>query len=126
MHSDLLKTKAPFNIEYRVVYATHKSPWQIQVEFLLEAAVSVKHNTHIIVDFIRNFCSIYSQKILHIGLCLPTSCSNTEIANLAQKYFELELLDIQSVLDQHPDVLEVKDLNVKTNFLEKTSVQIIG
>lgn len=40
MHAGLLKTKAPFDIGYRVVHASHTSPWQIQVEFLLEAAVS--------------------------------------------------------------------------------------
>lgn len=35
MKPNLLYAKAPFDIEYRMVYAKHKSPWQIQVEFLL-------------------------------------------------------------------------------------------
>lgn len=39
MHDDLLRAKAPFDINYRVVYASHKSPWQIQVEFLLASQV---------------------------------------------------------------------------------------
>lgn len=40
MHANLQKARAPFDIGYRVVYAAHTSPWQIQVEFLLDAAVS--------------------------------------------------------------------------------------
>lgn len=39
MHSSLLTSTAPFDMEYRVVYAEHRSPWQIQVEFLLDKIV---------------------------------------------------------------------------------------
>lgn len=39
MHSALLTSTAPFDIEYRMVYAEHKSPWQIQVEFMLDKMV---------------------------------------------------------------------------------------
>lgn len=35
MHKDLLITIAPFATEYRIVYAEHRSPFQIQVEFTL-------------------------------------------------------------------------------------------
>lgn len=35
MKPDLLKARAPFDVDYRMVYAKHSSPWQIQVEFLL-------------------------------------------------------------------------------------------
>lgn len=44
MHANLMKSTAPFDIDYRVVYASHTSPWQIQVEFLLDAAVSLTLN----------------------------------------------------------------------------------
>lgn len=40
MHANLLKATAPFDIDYRVIYVEHKSPWQVQVEFLLEAKVN--------------------------------------------------------------------------------------
>lgn len=39
MHSDLVYARAPINVDYRMVYATHQSPWQIQVEFVLEKTV---------------------------------------------------------------------------------------
>lgn len=132
MHADLLKARAPFDIGYRVVYAAHTSPWQIQVEFLLNAAVSCGNGFSPFLlanDCFVNFCFRFffcKQHILHVGLCLPTSCSNQQIANLSQEYFDSEVLDVQSVLEQHPHVLDVKDLNVKTDFFQKGTVQIVG
>lgn len=41
MHSNLWSAAAPFDIGYRMIYAEHRSPWQVQVEFFLEKAVSV-------------------------------------------------------------------------------------
>lgn len=41
MHADLWSARAPFDIEYRMVYAEHRSPWQVQVEFLLEKTVCI-------------------------------------------------------------------------------------
>lgn len=40
MHSNLWSASAPFDIGYRMIYAEHRSPWQVQVEFFLEKAVS--------------------------------------------------------------------------------------
>lgn len=39
MHTDLWSATAPFDIGYRMVYAEHRSPWQVQVEFVLEKNV---------------------------------------------------------------------------------------
>lgn len=39
MHADLWSATAPFDIGYRMVYAEHRSPWQVQVEFVLEKQV---------------------------------------------------------------------------------------
>lgn len=36
---DIWSAKAPFDIDYRMVYAVHRSPWQIQVEFVLDGTV---------------------------------------------------------------------------------------
>lgn len=41
MHPNLLKQTAPFDIDYRVVYASHTSPWQSQAEFYLDRAVNL-------------------------------------------------------------------------------------
>lgn len=102
MKSTLIKAIAPFDVDYRMVYAKHQSPWQIQVEFLL------------------------SDKILHIGMCLPASCSDSEISNLTQSYLDGNFLESQNVFEHQPEVVLVKDLYVKSDFLQKTSVKIIG
>lgn len=54
MHANLQKARAPFDIGYRVVYAAHTSPWQIKVEFLLDAAVSCWHDSLNSSQFILN------------------------------------------------------------------------
>lgn len=41
MHTDLWSASAPFDIEYRMIYAEHRSPWQVWVEFLIEKNVSI-------------------------------------------------------------------------------------
>lgn len=64
--------------------------------------------------------------MLHIGLCLPTSCSDMEISNLTQLYLDSNLLSAQNVFEHHPEVIHVKDLNLSSSFYEKTSVKIIG
>ncbi|XP_055307399.1 uncharacterized protein LOC129571608, partial [Sitodiplosis mosellana] len=102
-HSDLWSATAPFDIGYRMVYAEHRSPFQVQVEFFLE-----------------------TNKILHVGLCLPRSCSNGEIANLTQEFFDSSILSAQIMHDHQPNVLQVKDLNAKTNLMDKWSFRLIG
>lgn len=72
-----------------------------------------------------NLVSRSAQRILHIGLCLPTSCSNEQIADLSQEYFDSEVLDAQNVLEQHPKVLEAKDLKLKTDFMQKGTVKLM-
>lgn len=47
MHPDLMTSTAPFDIDYRMVYAEHKSPLQIQVEFVLEKMVNLKKKKNI-------------------------------------------------------------------------------
>lgn len=42
MHTNLLSSTAPFDVEYRMVYAEHRSPWQVQVEFLIEKIVCIR------------------------------------------------------------------------------------
>lgn len=68
----------------------------------------------------------YPQKILHIGLCVPMSCSNDQMFNLTQEYFNTAELSVQHLHDYHPYVLQVKDLHSRTDFMEKRSFQLLG
>ena len=57
MHNDLWSATAPFDIGYRMVYAEHRSPFQMQVEFALQAVwdfvfLSIFHH-HLLFHFLR-------------------------------------------------------------------------
>lgn len=101
MKPDLIHDTAPFDMNYRVVYAKHYSPWQIEVKF-------------------------HTENLLHIGLCLPKSCSNSEIHNLTQEYLNSRMLDSQNLFEFESDVLLVKDLNLRENFFSKPSIILTG
>lgn len=97
MKSDLIHDIAPFEMDYRIVYAKHYSPWQIEIKFHLE-------------------------NLLHIGLCIPKSCSNSELHNLTQEFLNTRILDAQNLFEFESDVLLVKDLKLRENFFAKTSI----
>ncbi|GAB0090978.1 uncharacterized protein DMENIID0001_057660 [Sergentomyia squamirostris] len=102
MHPHLFTSTAPFSVDYRMVYATHSSPVQFEMKFLAE-------------------------KILHIGLCVPTSCTNADIWNITQLYLDKEIFHYQDIF--HIDnvrVMEVKSLRMGNGFHQKTSVKILG
>jgi hypothetical protein len=101
MKPDLIRSTAPFEMDYRVVYAKHYSPWQIEIKF-------------------------HTENLLHIGLCIPKSCTNDEIHNLTQEYLNSRTLDAQNLFEFESDVLLVKDLKLRDNFFSKTSVIILG
>ncbi|XP_036223888.2 O-acyltransferase like protein [Bactrocera oleae] len=85
MNMSLLTEKAPFDVDYRVIYAAHNSSYQADV--------------------------VYGQSrlLLHIGLCVPTECNSQELMQLVTAYFESEIF--QS-LDLH--MIKPRLLNVKT------------
>lgn len=101
MKPGLIRDIAPFEMDYRIVYAKHYSPWQVEIKFLTE-------------------------NLLHIGLCLPKSCSNSEVHNLTQEYLNSRVLDSQSLFEFESDVLLVKDLKLRGNFFAKTSIILAG
>lgn len=76
MHANLQKARAPFDIGYRVVYAAHTSPWQIQVEFLLDAAVSCWHDSFDIIS--PHFVSKFIYKLFALSFCTKTTDTHTE------------------------------------------------
>lgn len=100
MKPNLIQSVAPFDVEYRMVYAKHHSPWQVEVKLMLE-------------------------NMLHIGLCLPKSCTNEEIFNLTRKYFNNRLVDVQAMYEIDAKVVQVKDMKLRENFFLKKSVIIL-
>jgi peptidoglycan/LPS O-acetylase OafA/YrhL len=100
MKPDLIQSVAPFDVEYRMVYAKHHSPWQVEVKFMLE-------------------------NMLHIGLCLPKSCTNNEVFNLTRKYFNNRLIDVQVMYEIDADVVHVKDMKLSHDFYYKKTLWLL-
>lgn len=97
MKPNLIQDTSPFEVEYRIAYAKHHSPWQIEIKLMTE-------------------------NILHMGLCLPKSCTNAEIHNMTQNYLNSKTFDMQNLFEFKGEVLLVKDLKLRENFLYKRSV----
>uniref|UniRef100_A0A8D8I3H0 Nose resistant to fluoxetine protein 6 n=1 Tax=Culex pipiens TaxID=7175 RepID=A0A8D8I3H0_CULPI len=66
------------------------------------------------------------QNVLHIGVCVPRSCSNGELFNLTERYFDEGIVQAQDIFEFQPNVLQVKDLQLGDHFWFKPSVFIIG
>lgn len=100
MKTGLLDSVAPFALEYRVVYLNHNSPWQVEIKFMTE-------------------------RIVHVGLCLPKSCTSPEIHNMTQSFFDNEQSEESRVLSLHPEVIRVKDMKVSEKFFKKMSLKLL-
>ncbi|XP_050094113.1 nose resistant to fluoxetine protein 6-like [Anopheles aquasalis] len=101
MKPNLVSSLAPFELDYRIVFAKHQSAWQVEIKF-------------------------QSENILHVGLCIPRSCSNDELHNLTARYFDESIVLAQDLYEFKPNVLEVKHTTLDRGFWMKPSVFILG
>lgn len=62
-----------------------------------------------------------TEKILHIGLCLPKSCTHDHVKILTQNLFDKSPTSFLLVYEMKPKVLEVKNLKFRPRFLLKKS-----
>lgn len=65
---------------------------------------------------------IMTEKTLHLGLCLPKSCSSDQVHRLVQKHFDLTEVQHERI---RPKVLAVKNLKLNPNFFMKKSFVIL-
>lgn len=100
MKKGLINDLAPYEMDYRVVYIRHDSPWQVEIKFMTE-------------------------RIIHVGLCLPKSCSNAEVYNLTQSYMDWGYFEEANVYDINPEVIHIKDLRLRDDFFDKISFKIV-
>ncbi|XP_039959711.1 O-acyltransferase like protein-like isoform X1 [Bactrocera tryoni] len=86
MNMSLLTDKTPFDVDYRVIYATHNSSYQADV--------------------------LYGQarQLLHIGLCVPSECNSQQLMQLVIAYFESEIFLNADLHVIKPRVLKVKTM----------------
>lgn len=71
--------------------------------------------------------TFFSQKeVLHIGLCLPTSCGIDDTQQISSDYLYNNESIIRNVYDITVNTIEVNDLTLDPNFLYKKSLIIFG
>ncbi|XP_055920150.1 nose resistant to fluoxetine protein 6-like isoform X2 [Eupeodes corollae] len=102
MNKDLIKQMAPFQMDYRVVYLKHNSPWQVDINMTSEA-----------------------ERTIHVGLCLPSACSSSEIKTLTQSLLDKKILEEANMFELDAEVMYVKDLKLKPSFFQQKSFKIV-
>ncbi|XP_030387186.1 nose resistant to fluoxetine protein 6 [Scaptodrosophila lebanonensis] len=100
MNYGIITDKAPFDMDYRVIYLSHSSPWQVEIKLM-------------------------SEQIIHIGLCLPTSCDSEEIKHLTSDYVEHGMSADNEIYEIRPEVVYMKDLKLRNSFYQRTSFKIV-
>ncbi|KAH8343231.1 hypothetical protein KR059_007193 [Drosophila kikkawai] len=100
MHYGIITQQAPFDMDYRVIYLRHSSPWQVEIKLM-------------------------SEQIIHIGLCLPKACSSEEVKGLAQDYVAGGMFTENEIFDIRPEVVYMKDLQLKDVFFERASFRLL-
>ncbi|XP_017156654.1 O-acyltransferase like protein [Drosophila miranda] len=96
--SKLLVEVAPFAFDYQVAYIRARSPWQISI-------------------------SIKEDPMLHIGLCLPSSCSTPRVERLLRQ----ALITGQSFQrwDMRPQLEYVKKPQLKQDFYKSRTLHLV-
>lgn len=113
MDPNLFVEVAPFEVEMRYVYVEHYSPYQ--GTYLTPCIKIVKFNIPFKVQL-----KVMPESTLHLGLCLPKSCTNGQIYVLLQDLFTSK--EIKDELKLQLNVLRVKDLQLDQHFFSKSSV----
>lgn len=97
MKAELLTSVAPFPVDFRVIYLRHNSSWQVDPMMMTFG------------------------KMLHVGLCLPSSCTEHEIRGLVETYLSNDLFASNKLYDMNLQYDYAKDLKLKTDVFRKTS-----
>ncbi|XP_037954991.1 nose resistant to fluoxetine protein 6-like [Teleopsis dalmanni] len=100
MHFGIITERAPFDMNYGVVYLRHNSPWQVEIKLM-------------------------SEKIIHVGLCLPSTCQSSEIQQLTTYYVERGLFVENDIYDIRPEVAYMKDLKLNESFYQRKSLKML-
>ncbi|GAB0090979.1 hypothetical protein DMENIID0001_057670 [Sergentomyia squamirostris] len=93
----LIYAQAPFTFDYRVVFINISTALQIDAKFNVEP-------------------------LLHLGLCVPQSCSNFEIRNIVDFYTNQPALNAFSTYSIDPIVTGVKKPSITLSFILRPEV----
>lgn len=119
----LLHRPIGLEMSYRVTWAniTH-SPLEADNRYFRNVCSGL-----FVILIVFDHKTLISQKeILHIGLCLPTSCGIADTYQISTDYLNNNDSIIRSVYDISVNTIEVNDLKVDPNFLYKWSLISVG
>ncbi|XP_054084252.1 O-acyltransferase like protein [Zeugodacus cucurbitae] len=97
MKPELLTSIAPFPVEFRVLYLRHNSSWQVDP---------------VVIAFATR---------IHMGLCVPSSCTEQEIRGLMETYLSSDLFAGNELYDMNLQYDYAKDLKLKPDTFRRTS-----
>ncbi|XP_053959784.1 O-acyltransferase like protein-like isoform X1 [Anastrepha ludens] len=102
MNPKIIKDTAPFSTDFRVVHMWHNSSWQIDPVFP------------------------YYEPRVSLGLCLPSSCTISEIRQLMSTYVESEIFMANDFYNTRVRVERVTDLKLRPGFFTRPSSLIFA
>uniref|UniRef100_A0A1B0GN68 Nose resistant-to-fluoxetine protein N-terminal domain-containing protein n=1 Tax=Phlebotomus papatasi TaxID=29031 RepID=A0A1B0GN68_PHLPP len=88
----LVYAKAPYPMDYRVVYLNISTVLQVDAKFTVKP-------------------------ILHLGLCMPQSCSNSEVIEAFERYTYKALVSAFATYRVHPNVTGIKKPSLTWSLL---------
>uniref|UniRef100_A0A0A1XBI9 Nose resistant to fluoxetine protein 6 n=1 Tax=Zeugodacus cucurbitae TaxID=28588 RepID=A0A0A1XBI9_ZEUCU len=97
MKAELLTSIAPFPVEFRVLYFRHNSSWQVDP---------------VVIAFATR---------VHMGLCVPSSCTEQDIRSLMEIYLSSDLFAGSELFDMNLQYDYAKDLKMKPETFRRTS-----
>ncbi|KAJ6641361.1 Nose resistant to fluoxetine protein 6 [Pseudolycoriella hygida] len=92
MRSDLLNSTSPIKVQQRMIYANFTSDMQVDSNF------------HI-------------KPIIHIGLCVPKSCTEDEIVKATQKFLNKNEISLQQIFQVNLTVIGTKTTDFDVSLL---------
>lgn len=96
-HANLTIERAPFHLEYNIVYLKHNSMYQLEQK-------------------------IFEKNVLHIGICIPTTCSLNDTSTLIDKILKI-YQDDYHVIGTNYSIIAAK--NVKAGEGSKNNIFLI-
>lgn len=94
---NLTEIAAPIPVGYRVVWAKHYSKWQLDIK-------------------------TFDKAILHIGLCVPQSCTNDDLHILANAMLTSDHFNSKYIVNGNFSVIGAKSLVLRDEFLSNPLV----
>ncbi|XP_031618020.1 nose resistant to fluoxetine protein 6-like [Contarinia nasturtii] len=96
---NLTYIESPFPVEYKLIWARHSSRWQVDI-------------------------STFEKTMLHVGICLPQSCSDEDVNRLVDTMLNSRIFGEKYYLDENFSIVESKTIKLRDNFFGTMMVNL--